>query len=164
MSTRRDEFPAHMIEVTNKIFSIIMRSYVEVLHAIVEARQKKSRSANLNKGSLSIDVIPSPPPNSQTMSTRPSLTQWESGLELAQNAYEEFQKVPKDSEELEASATAALEILASSVRCLPRYSLFSSGFKPRGAKELDELAIDRVEAWHKQFFHLYHRNIVAKHV
>ncbi|OBZ74316.1 hypothetical protein A0H81_05624 [Grifola frondosa] len=131
VNAKRDDFCCDMIQVSNKIFSVTMYAYMEVLRGTVQSSQRRSENGDLSPtGSSPI----------QQLTKTPSVSRTKRGLEFAEEAYKKLQEVSTDAEQLEHIATDGLGLLARSVHCLPRFSDSSSEKNPSTAKELRAVA------------------------
>ncbi|KAF8073302.1 hypothetical protein FPV67DRAFT_739572 [Lyophyllum atratum] len=99
-----------MVEVSNKIFGIVLSGYIDFLHATVKARSAGTGS----KYSI-------------YMNRSISTGQWEDALNFAKMCRGKFEEPATSVQDIEINGHAALSLLKDSVRSIPRFSGFSGG-------------------------------------
>ncbi|KAF5384070.1 hypothetical protein D9615_003421 [Tricholomella constricta] len=118
-----------MIPVSNKIFSVVLAAYIDGLEASLLKSKERTSQANIRRGWISTD-------------------KWETALQLAEQCCRKFNEPVDTIEEMEERSTAALELLASSVRSIPRVSCLTGSDDPSSVEEVRDLAHHMVHEKH----------------
>jgi len=132
-----------MIDVSNKIFGVVLSAYMDGLRAII-SRSKDRAKCNDKPSELTGEE--------KKPSGRKSTDQWEAALTLAQGCVEKFREPVATLRDIENRGNAALELLTKSVRSIPRASTFSGGINdPSTPAELKALAVSVTETVHEHY-------------
>ncbi|CAA7259789.1 unnamed protein product [Cyclocybe aegerita] len=118
-NAKRDDFCFDMIYVANKIFSVIMCGYIEVLRATVQTGKRKYQQEGLTPVGSGLmqqliqtpSILPASHQSQPHSTTHTSLSDWEKGLLRAEAAYAKLQEVPTNLENLESRASEGLKLL-----------------------------------------------------
>ncbi|KAJ6590559.1 hypothetical protein DFH09DRAFT_1274027 [Mycena vulgaris] len=135
VARKREDFLYDMIEVVNKIFSIILQEYVDTLKATCE----QCSSA----GSL-------PHALSNRPAGRVSLEAWEQARDNAVSAQEKLMQFDSDPEQLQQSISEGLELLARSMGVVRRATMITSKHDLPTKAELEDMAHKYVLKWHRK--------------
>jgi len=122
---------AEMMNVSNKIFGVILSAYVDGLRASIT--QSKDRAKSINPSELTS--------GGKDISNHKSTDQWEAALALAESCRFKFEEPVSSHQDIEDRANKALGLLTQSVRSIPRASTFTGGVDdPSTSAELQALA------------------------
>jgi len=149
VNSTRDFVFADMIPVSNKIFSVILTAYIDGLEATTAKNiEKKSKGDISSSGSAPLQQLRSQNPPSERWPSRlpnhnggrKSTDRYEVALQLAKQCREKFDESVRTIDDVENNSTAALELLARSVRSIPRVSLLTGKYDPSSTEEIKDLA------------------------
>ncbi|OBZ65523.1 Metacaspase-1 [Grifola frondosa] len=113
-SNWREGFLHDMINVGNRLFSLILQAYIETLRMTCDQSDKRGKSGTQLLKEPSLDH------------TRPSLDKWQRALQLALDAQAQLGKLPNDESMHEESASEGLALLTQSVQLLRRVTTNTS--------------------------------------
>ncbi|OBZ74054.1 Sterol O-acyltransferase 2 [Grifola frondosa] len=149
----REHFCTDMIAVANKMFSIIMFAYLEVLREMVDSSREEdagnpSSSQDQQSATLLSEV------DKPSLHSRPSFAQREQALHFAEQASAKFQS-STSIDELDAATVEGLRLLTESAHCLPRVSPCTATEVPSTAEGLQALSDRNVKEWHERLIKVY---------
>jgi len=165
----RDVAFADMIPVGNKIFSVILTAYIDGLEATaIKSSERKHKGDISSPGSAPLQQMrsqnaPSEPGPSQPYNRsggRKSTDYWEAALQFAKQCRDKFGESVGTVDNIERNSTAALELLAKSVRSIPRASRLTGPDDPSSTEEINVLARCMV---HTKYLDMVHRNNFPHH-
>ncbi|KAF8816701.1 hypothetical protein BYT27DRAFT_6384297 [Phlegmacium glaucopus] len=154
VDNKRWTFALDMIDVTNKIFGLILSAFVDGLHAIVIKSNNRAANDDFSpEGSAPTDQLSGsknvPKASTSSSQARPGQRQkstsvWESALKLAEECCAKFAEKPTTIQDMERNSNEALELLTKSVHSIPRFSEFTGTMDPSTIADLRALARDVV--------------------
>jgi len=165
----RDVAFTDMIPVGNKVFSVILTAYIDGLEATtIKSTEKKNKGDISSPGSTPLQRMRSQNAPSELGPSQPynrtggrKLTDcWEVALRLAKQCRDKFDESVETIDDIERNSTAALELLARSVRSIPRASRLTGADDPSSTEEIKDLARRMV---HKKYLNMMHRNNLPHH-
>lgn len=165
----RDVAFTDMIPVGNKIFSVILTAYIDGLEAtMLKSIGRKEKGDVSSPGSTPLQRMrarkapsePGPPQSHTRDRGRKSTDRWEAALQLAQQCRDKFEEPVETIDDIERNSTAALELLAKSVRFIPRVSRLTGAADPSSTEEIKDLARRMV---HTKYLDMMNNNELSDH-
>ncbi|KAJ7132089.1 hypothetical protein C8R44DRAFT_773015 [Mycena epipterygia] len=148
----REDVLSAMIEVSNKVFSIVLQGFINTLKATCDKCQIRSTAGSLSPtGSSPIQQLqqtPSNPPPATKAKGRPSLRVWERARDDAMAAQAQLKRFSDDLTTLETTTKEGLKLLEKSVARVVRMSESSSRYDLPSEARLEKLAQNAVVVWH----------------
>lgn len=138
----RDVAFTDMIPVCNKIFGVILTAYIDGLEATKSKSIERKIKGDLSSpGSAPLQQLLRALPEPGVCSNgRTSTNCWEVALQLAQQCRDRFNEPVETVDDIERNSNAALELLAKSVRSIPRVSRLTGADDPSSTEEINDLA------------------------
>jgi len=114
----------HMINVSNKIFGVILSAYTDGLRVNIAKRDREKCDNQTGQNTTTSSKPSELTGGGKNTSGRKSIDRWEAALALAERCRLKFEE---RHQEIEDRANIALGLLIRSVCSLPRASTFSGG-------------------------------------
>ncbi|KAF8239902.1 hypothetical protein L208DRAFT_1235683 [Tricholoma matsutake] len=137
---------ADMMNVSNKIFGVVLSAYMDGLRAsITKSKDRVKRNNVRNPSALSSE-------GKNTGGRKKSTDRWEAALALAESCRNKFEEPVASHQDIEDRANEALGFLTQSVRSIPRASTFTGGDDdPSTPAELKALATRVTKERHERY-------------
>ncbi|KIL59813.1 hypothetical protein M378DRAFT_84610 [Amanita muscaria Koide BX008] len=149
INNKRTAAFSDMIDVSNKIFGVILTAYMDGLREII--RRSKDRARQNEFHIIGITDPSKLTGEEKKTGSRKSTDQWEAALVLAERCVDKFNEPIVSIQDIEARANGALELLTKSVCSIPRASSFSGDKDPSTPTELSALAVAVIKAEHEHY-------------
>jgi len=132
IANKRPGSLAEMVDVSDKIFGLILSAYMDGLRATIEKSRDRAKNNDFSLIGSSPEEMRKGKPSSGLELTgkgrnggRKSTDNWETALEFAQACCETFSEPVTSLEDIEKNGNDALTLLVQSVRSIPRASVFT---------------------------------------
>jgi len=154
-TTRTNAF-SKMIDVSNKIFGVVISGYKEGLRATIKIshdRAKRMDFSSMGSSPEPEDQIRQSDSSSARKITggRKSTSEWESALFWAERCCAMFERPVTSLQDIEETGNDALKLLTKSICFLPRASYFTGDDDPSTTAELQALATRVINKWHRSY-------------
>ncbi|KIM71992.1 hypothetical protein PILCRDRAFT_16541 [Piloderma croceum F 1598] len=140
INVKRTDASSDMVDVSNKIFGVVLSAYMESLRANIT--MSKDRAKHNKPSELTGEW--------KNTRGRKSTDQWESALALAEDCCAKFNEPPASLLDIEGKANEELSLLTKSVHSIPRASTFTGGDDPSTPAELKALATRVAKETHER--------------
>ncbi|KAF8239885.1 hypothetical protein L208DRAFT_1560090, partial [Tricholoma matsutake] len=139
---------ANMMNVSNKIFGVVLSAYMDGLRASITKSKDRVKRNNVRNPSAPLELTS----EGKNTGGRKLTDWWEAALALAQSCRNKFEEPVASHQDIEDRANEALGLLTQSVCSIPCASTFTGGDdNPSTLAELKALATHVAKEMHERY-------------